>query len=87
MKAIQVLLKLPWTQPDLFEKTNSLLKSKCLSVGICAKLHLRESDFGIFDSALSDDSEQVQAVAVISMPLRAFFSDLDVLPHIFRRLK
>ncbi|ESQ47406.1 hypothetical protein EUTSA_v10027615mg [Eutrema salsugineum] len=88
LDAIQVLLKLPWTHFLLFEKHSSLLKSKCLSVGIWIKLGLRdESCFDIFDMALSDVFEQVRAVAVISMPLKVLFSDLDALSYILRRLE
>ncbi|CAH2061656.1 unnamed protein product [Thlaspi arvense] len=88
LDAIQVLLKLPWTHSLLFKKPGSLLKSKCLSVGIWTKLGLRDgSGFDIFNMALSDDFEQVRAVAVISMPLKVVFSDIDALPHIFRRLE
>lgn len=90
MSAIQVLLKLPWTHFLLFEKPSSLLKSKCLSVGIWTKFGavLRvESGFDIFNMSLFDGFEQVRAFTVISMPLIAIFSGLGALPHIFRRLE
>lgn len=88
LDAIHVILKLPWTHFLLFKKPSSLLKSKWLSVGIWTKLGLRDgSCFDIFNMALSDDFEQVRAVAVISMPLKVLFSDLDALPHIFRMLE
>ncbi|XP_010416834.1 PREDICTED: serine/threonine-protein kinase ATR [Camelina sativa] len=86
--AIQFLLKLPWTHCMLFKKPSSLVKSKCLSVGIWTKLGLQDgSGFNIFNRALSDDFEQVRAVAVISMPLKVLFSGLDALLHIFPRLE
>lgn len=72
----------------LFKKPSSLVKSKCLSVGIWTKLGLQDgSGFDIFNLALSDDIEQVRAIAVISMPLKVLFSGLDALPHIFPRLE
>ncbi|CAN7059710.1 unnamed protein product [Brassica rapa subsp. trilocularis] len=88
LDAIQVLLKLPWTHSLLFKRPSSLRKAKCLSVGMWTKLGIQSgSGFDIFSTALSDDSEQVRAVAVISMPLKVLFTGLDALPHIFRRLE
>lgn len=88
LDAIQVVLKLPWTHFLLFKRPDSLLKSRCLSLGIWTKLGLRDgSGLDIFSMALSDDFEQVRAVAVISMPLEVIFLELDTLPHIFRRLE
>ncbi|KAL0773839.1 PREDICTED: serine/threonine-protein kinase ATR [Brassica oleracea var. oleracea] len=88
LDAIQVLLKLPWKHSLLFKRPSSLGKAKCLSVGIWTKLGIQSgSGFDIFSMALSDDSEQVRAVAVISMPLKVLFTGLDALPHIFRRLE
>ncbi|CAN8236301.1 unnamed protein product [Cochlearia groenlandica] len=85
---IQVLLKFPWTHSLLFKNPSSLLKSKCFSVGIWTKLGFQDGfGFDIFNMALSDDSEQVRAFAVISMPLKVLFSDLDALPHMFRKLE
>ncbi|KAL1193295.1 Serine/threonine-protein kinase ATR [Cardamine amara subsp. amara] len=88
LEAIQFLLKLPWTHCMLFKKPGSLVKSKCLSVGIWTKLGLQDgTGSDIFNLAFSDDFEQVRAVAVISMPLKVFFSDLHALPHLFRKLE
>lgn len=88
LDAIQVLLKLPWTHILLFKRPGSLLKAKCLSVGIWTKLGIQSgSGFELFSMALSDDSEQVRAVAVMSMPLKVLFTGLDALPHIFQRLE
>ncbi|CAA0406623.1 unnamed protein product [Arabidopsis thaliana] len=86
--AIQFLLKLPWTHFMLFKTPSSLVKSKCLSVGIWTKLGLQDgSDFDIFSWSLSDDFEQVQAVAAISMPLKVLFSGLGALLHMFPKLE
>lgn len=72
----------------LFKKPSSLVKSKCLSVGIWTKLGLQDgSGSDIFNRAFCDNFEQVRAVAVISMPLKVFFSDIHALPHLFRKLE
>lgn len=72
----------------LFKKPSSLVKSKCLSVGIWTKLGLQDgSDFDIFSWSLSDDFEQVQAVAAICMPLKVLFSGLGALLHMFPKLE
>ncbi|OMO80025.1 hypothetical protein CCACVL1_13210 [Corchorus capsularis] len=88
--AINMVLKLPWTCALVVPEPNLLWKAKCISLQVVSKLGPRFSTGSIFevlDIALHDEVEEVIKEAVLSMPVIALWSGLDVLAHVFRILE
>lgn len=87
---LNVVLKLPWTQPIVVSEPHPPWKTKCSAVRVFSKLGqslTTESDFEILDLACRDESEEVRIEAIICLPVVVLWSGLNVLPHIFKRLE
>ena len=85
------LAQLVWVEPSLFDPPHHLVKIKCLFIQILSKIRanhfIMERYLEILDFALHDESHEVEAEAVISMPVIVFFSGGHVLEYCYRRLK
>ncbi|KAJ7967115.1 serine/threonine-protein kinase ATR [Quillaja saponaria] len=87
---IQVVLKLPWTQPLVLPELHNLRKTKCICLQVASKLgpNLKtETGLEVLDLGLHDEAEEVRIEAVICMPVIVLWSGVCVLPDMFRRIE
>ncbi|KAG9442834.1 hypothetical protein H6P81_018688 [Aristolochia fimbriata] len=88
-RAFYSILKLPWSHSLLDSPSHSLWKTKCLSIQIFFMIGVKGSpggDLEVLDLALRDETEEVRAEAIISVPMMVLQTGA-MLPHICRRLE
>ncbi|KAJ8766984.1 hypothetical protein K2173_012493 [Erythroxylum novogranatense] len=86
----RTFLKIPWMHPHLVGAQHSRAKTKCLSVQIASKLgHVLKTEivFEVLDLGLDDEAEEVRSETLISMPVVILWSNLGLLPQLFKRLE
>lgn len=87
---INLVLRLPWTHSFVVTGPHPPWRTKCLSLQVLSKIGrgIRTgSEFEVLDLGLHDEVEEVRIEAVLSMPVMVLWSGLDLLTHMFSRLK
>ncbi|KAL5856184.1 hypothetical protein ACOSQ3_006018 [Xanthoceras sorbifolium] len=87
---LNVVLKLPWTNPVVVSEPHPPWKTKCIAVQVVSKLGQSlktESVLEVLDLALLDESEQVRIEAALSLPVIVLWYGLGLLTHMFKRLE
>ncbi|KAL9238429.1 hypothetical protein vseg_012850 [Gypsophila vaccaria] len=85
---ISSLLKLPWTHSLVAIESHQPWKAKCLSIKLLSQVGPKsESELGVLDLGLRDESEEVRIEAVIALPVIIVTSTFHALPLVFERIK
>ncbi|KAI4367378.1 hypothetical protein MLD38_023121 [Melastoma candidum] len=90
VKDLFVILNFPWTHDLVVLESSPISKTKMCSIQVISALGQvvhGGDDLRILDLCLTDESEDVVAEAVLSMPLIVYFSCFDVMASIFQRLE
>lgn len=90
IKDLFVVLNLPWTHDLAVSESSPIWKTKMRSIQVMSTLGPVlncEDDLRILDLCLADESEDVVAEAILSMPVIIYFSCFGVMGSILRRLE
>lgn len=90
MKDLLVVLNLPWTQDLVVSEPSHLWKTKIYSIQVLSKLGpllTDEDDLRVLDLCLHDESEDVVAEAIMSMPVIVYFTRFVAMASMLRRIE
>ncbi|KAJ6365384.1 hypothetical protein OIU76_030204 [Salix suchowensis] len=86
---MHILLKLPWTHPQMVVGPHHPWKTRCLSIQVVSKLGSilkTEHALELLDLGLNDEAEEVRIETIISMPVIVWCYGLGLLAEMFKRL-
>ena len=84
------ILKLPWLFLNIDSQSDIIRKTKCKVISMFPKIGIKamsENILEVLDLALQDQSADVRAEAVASMPILAFNPSYDIITAMCKRLE
>ena len=87
---MHILLKLPWTHPQMVVGPHHPWKTRCFSIQVVSKLGSilkTEHALELLDLGLNDEAEEVRIETIISMPVIVLCYGLGLLAEMFKRLE